>query len=60
MTQKARGGLKLYEEDADVVRISSPYPLIVSFFRDAQGVRYMAAVRRIRPDATSPRDSSCW
>ena len=44
MTQKARGGLKLYEKDADVVRISSPYPLLVSFFRDAQGVRYMAAV----------------
>ena len=44
MTQKARGGLPLFEKDEDVLRVDAPYPVLISFFRDSGGVRYMAAV----------------
>lgn len=48
MTSKPRGGVKQFTGDADVVKIESPDPVLVSFFRDAEGVRYMAAVNLSR------------
>jgi hypothetical protein len=48
MTLKPRGGLKLFEGDKDVVKVESPEPVLVSFFHDADGVRYMAAVNLAR------------
>ena len=48
MTGKPRGGLARFTGDADVVKVVSPDPVLVSFFRDAQGVRYMAAVNLSR------------
>ena len=48
MTKEPRGGLKLFGGDADVVRVDSSDPVLVSFFRDAEGVRYMAAVNLAR------------
>lgn len=48
MTLKPRGGLKLFEGDKDVVKVESPEPVLVSFFHDAEGVRYMAAVNLAR------------
>ena len=44
MTKNPRGGVKLFGGDADVVRVDSPDPVLISFFRDNDGVRYMAAV----------------
>lgn len=48
MTGKPLGGLKEFKGDADVVKVDSPDPVLVSFFRDAEGVRYMAAVNLSR------------
>ena len=48
MTKAPRGGMKLFAGDADVVRVDSPDPMLVSFFRDADGVRYLAAVNLSR------------
>ena len=48
MTKEPRGGVKLFGGDADVVRVDSPDPVLVSFFHDAEGERYMAAVNLSR------------
>ena len=48
MTGKALGGMTEFKGDADLVKVVSPDPVLVSFFRDAQGVRYMAAVNLSR------------
>lgn len=48
MTGKALGGMAEFKGDADVVKVASPDPVLVSFFRDAEGVRYMAAVNLSR------------
>lgn len=48
MTGKAVGGLAQFKGDPDVVKVESPDPVLVSFFRDAGNVRYMAAVNLSR------------
>ena len=48
MTGKTFGGVARFDGDKDVVAVSSPDPVLISFFRDNQGVRYMAAVNLSR------------
>ena len=50
MTKVSHGGVKLFTRgsDADVLDVSSVEPVLVSFFHDDEGVRYLAAVNLSR------------
>ena len=46
--REAKGGVPLFAGDRDVLSVSGPTPVLVSFFHDDEGVRYMAAVNLSR------------
>ena len=48
MTGEPLGGIAKFAGDAEVAAVASPDRVLVSFFRDAGGVRYMAAVNLSR------------
>jgi len=48
MSKEPKGGVPLFKGDRDVLSVSAPTPVLVSFFHDADGVRYMAAVNLSR------------